>query len=264
MGDAPLDNPGLLDRKVILIVGGTSGMGLAATTACLAAGAKVVAVGLAPPEQTLSAEQQQRLRVIIADAREADTAVDAVRLAIRHFGRLDGLYHVAGGSGRSWGDGPLHELEPAGWDATLDLNLSSVFHSNRAAIRQFLHQGEGGTILNLSSVLATRPAPEHFATHAYAAAKAAIIGLTRTTAAYYAPHRIRVNALLPGLVNTPMAQRAAENPLIMAEIKQRQALDGGRIGAPGDLDAAVVFFLSDQSRFVTGQALAVDGGWSVR
>ena len=82
-------------------------------------------------------------------------------------------------------------------------------------------------------------------------------------AAYYAPHQIRFNLIAPALTETPMAQRAAENTEIMTFIQQKQPLDGGRIGKPTDLDAAAVFFLSDQSRFVTGQVLAVDGGWSV-
>ncbi|HYG77939.1 MAG TPA: SDR family oxidoreductase, partial [Planctomycetota bacterium] len=107
------------------------------------------------------------------------------------------------------------------------------------------------------------PSPLHFATHAYAAAKAAIIGFTKSCAAYYAPKNIRFNVLAPGLVETPMSQRAAGDATIQKFIATKQPLDGGRIGKPDDLDAAAVYFLSDQSRFVTGQVLAVDGGWSV-
>jgi NAD(P)-dependent dehydrogenase (short-subunit alcohol dehydrogenase family) len=136
-------------------------------------------------------------------------------------------------------------------------------NSNRAAARQFLAQGTGGTVLNMGSVLGFSPSPQFFSTHAYAAAKAAIIGLTQSAAAYYAVQQIRFNVIAPALVETPMARRAAGDPRILKFIATKQPLDGGRIGMPGDLDSAVIFFLSHESRFVTGQVLAVDGGWCV-
>jgi NAD(P)-dependent dehydrogenase (short-subunit alcohol dehydrogenase family) len=145
----------------------------------------------------------------------------------------------------------------------MELNLTSVFYSNRAAVRQLLSQNKSGAILNLSSVLAFSPSEHHFATHSYASAKSGIIGLTKSCAAFYASRNIRFNALAPGLVQTAMAQRASNDPVIMAFVKTKQPLDGGRIGQSSDLDAAAVFFMSDASRFTTGQVLAVDGGWSV-
>jgi NAD(P)-dependent dehydrogenase (short-subunit alcohol dehydrogenase family) len=135
--------------------------------------------------------------------------------------------------------------------------------SNQAAVRAFLTQGTGGTILNMGSVLGYSPSPVHFATHAYAATKSAIIGFTKSIAAYYAKDDIRVNVLAPALVETPMAKRAAQDDVIQAFIKTKQPLAGGRIGQPDDLDGAAVFFLSDFSRFTTGQILSVDGGWSI-
>jgi NAD(P)-dependent dehydrogenase (short-subunit alcohol dehydrogenase family) len=107
------------------------------------------------------------------------------------------------------------------------------------------------------------PAPAFFATHIYAAAKAAIIGFTQSCAAYYAPQNIRFNVLAPGLVDTPMARRAVADPVIGSFIRTKQPLEGGRIGQAEDLDAAAVYFLSDGARFTTGQVLAVDGGWTV-
>jgi NAD(P)-dependent dehydrogenase (short-subunit alcohol dehydrogenase family) len=135
--------------------------------------------------------------------------------------------------------------------------------SNRAAVRQFLKQDSGGAVLNMTSVLAYSPSPRLFSTHAYSAAKGAIIALTRACAAFYARQNIRFNALAPGLTATPMSRRAQANAEIQRYIRTKQPLDGGRIGLPGDLDAAAVFFMSDASRFVTGQVLAVDGGWGV-
>jgi len=150
-----------------------------------------------------------------------------------------------------------------GWNKTLELNLTSVMLSNRAAIRIFLKQGSGGAVLNLSSVLAFSPSPEHFTTHAYAASKAAVIGFSKSLAATYAKHRIRVNVLAPGLIDTPMANRAKSDQQVMDYIAHKQPLDGGRIGRPGDLDGMVCQLLSDQSAFITGQTIAVDGGWSM-
>ena len=115
----------------------------------------------------------------------------------------------------------------------------------------------------MTSVLAFSPSPKFFATHAYAAAKAAVIGLTKSCAAYYAADGIRFNAVAPALIETPMSRRATEDEAIMKFIRSKQPLDGGRIGQPDDLDAAVVYFLSDQSKFVTGQVLSIAGGWSV-
>ncbi|HIA46536.1 MAG TPA: SDR family oxidoreductase, partial [Candidatus Hydrogenedentes bacterium] len=105
--------------------------------------------------------------------------------------------------------------------------------------------------------------PEHFDTSVYATAKAGIIGLTKNLAANYAASNIRVNAIAAGLIDTPMSARAQEQDEIMDFIAKKQPLDGGRIGRPDDLDALVVYLLSDESRFVTGQVINVDGGWSV-
>jgi NAD(P)-dependent dehydrogenase (short-subunit alcohol dehydrogenase family) len=256
--------PGALENKVIVVIGGTSGIGLSAAKAFIAAGARVVALGR---DQETSTEAEKVLTgnglVITADATDPKAPVAAINVALGNFKRFDGLYHVAGGSGRKKGDGPLHELSDDGWEYTVTLNLNSVFYSNRAAAQQFLRQNSGGSILNLSSVLAASPSAHFFATHAYSAAKSAIIGLTKASAAYYASTNIRFNVLAPGLVATPMSQRAQSDPAIMQFIASKQPLDGGRMAAPADLDAAAVYFMSDASRFVTGQVLAIDGGWEL-
>ena len=253
-----------LKGKSLVIIGGTTGLGLSAARAFIAHGARVVLAGR-NPESLKNAQKElgRSARGLSADATDSRTAVHAIKIAVREFGGFDGLYHVAGGSGRKLGDGPLHELTDTGWRATLDLNLSSLMFSNRAAVRQFLAQRAGGSILNMGSVLGWSPSPRFFATHAYAAAKSAIIGFTKSIAAYYAAHNIRCNVLAPGLVETPMAVRAAQDQAVVEFIKTKQPLDGGRIGAATDADAAAVYFMSDASRFTTGQVLAIDGGWCV-
>jgi NAD(P)-dependent dehydrogenase (short-subunit alcohol dehydrogenase family) len=197
------------------------------------------------------------------DASMEGTAIKAIRLCIEKFGGFHGLYHVAGGSGRKFGDGPLNEITREGWDHTLSLNLSSLMLSNQAAVKVFLERKSGGSILNMGSVLGYSPSPKYFVTHAYSAAKSAAIGFTKSIAAYYAAQNIRINLLAPGLVETPMAQRAANDEKIRSFIKTKQPLDGGRIGSAQDLDGAAVYFMSDYSKFTTGQVLSVDGGWSI-
>ena len=190
----------------------------------------------------------------------------AVASAVGRFGRLDALFAVAGGSGRRFGDGPVHELTLAGWQQTLNLNLTSQVLVARAVLRQMLDQeptaaGGRGALLLMSSVLAFSPVPDLFGTHAYAAAKGAIGALTTTMAAFYAPLGIRVNAVAPALVATPMSARAArirQPPRSPAASSHWRAGSWIRRRGPGGGVPAL-----RRVAAVTGQILAVDGGWSV-
>jgi len=253
-----------LKEKAIVIIGGTTGIGLAAALAFVEHGAQVVVVGRNPDSAEKAASSLGNDGfAITADASIPDTAVNAIAACKKKFNRFDGLYHVAGGSGRKFGDGPLHEISLDGWNQTLSLNLTSLMLSNQAAVRAFLDQKTQGTILNMGSVLGFSPSPKYFVTHAYAATKSAVVGFTQSIAAYYASNNIRINALTPALVETPMSKRAANDELIMSFIKTKQPLDGGRIGKPEDLIGAAIYFMSDYSIFTTGQVLSVDGGWSI-
>jgi NAD(P)-dependent dehydrogenase (short-subunit alcohol dehydrogenase family) len=255
---------GALSGKSLVVIGGTTGLGLSAARAFVENGARVVVVGRNPENAKAAQKSLGKSSLFLsADATNPVTAIKAIQLALSKFHGFHGLYHVAGGSGRSMGDGPLHELSDDAWRATIDLNLTSLVCSNRAAVRQFLAQRTGGAILNMSSVLGWSPSPRYFGTAAYAAAKSAVIGFTKSISAYYGPQKIRCNVIAPALVETPMARRAAKDQEILSFIKTKQPLDGGRIGQPNDLDAAAVYFMSDASKFTTGQVLAVDGGWCV-
>lgn len=253
-----------LANKRIVIIGGTTGIGLSAARAFVAEGAQVVVAGR--NEESVAAAQQvlgANGLAMAGDATQEETAALAIRRCRETFGGFDGLYHVAGGSGRKMGDGPLHEMTLEGWNKTLELNLTSLMLSNQAAVRAFRELKQGGTILNMGSVLGYSPSPAYFSTHAYAAAKSAIIGFSKSIAAYYAKDNIRVNVIAPALVETPMAQRAANDEQILSFIKTKQPLDGGRIGQPADTDGLAVYFMSDLSKFTTGQVVAADGGWSI-
>ncbi len=252
------------NKRTIVIVGGTTGLGLSAARALVADGTNVIVVGRnADSGEAAVAQLGNGSRFLVADATDPECAVQAIREALDVFGSFDGLYHVAGGSGRAFGDGPVHELSDEAIEETMGLNFTSLVYSNRAAIRAFLAQQTGGVILNMGSVLASSPAPAYFATSMYASAKAAVVGFTKSAAAFYARDSIRVNVVAPALVETPMSRRAADNDEIKNYISTKQPLDGGRIGQPQDLDDAVVFLLSDRSRFVTGQVFTIDGGWSI-
>ena len=254
----------VLEKKNLVIIGGTTGLGLSAAKAFVENGANVVVVG----RNEASTEEAKNILganavAVAGDAVESYTAISAIETCIRNFGGFNGLYHVAGGSGRKMGDGPLHEITIEGWNKTIELNLTSLMLSNQAAVKQFLKQGTEGSILNMSSVLGFSPSPQHFATHAYASTKSAVIGFTKSIAAYYAKNNIRANVIAPALLETPMARRAADDDKILDFIRTKQPLDGGRIGRPSDLDGLVVYFMSDLSGFTTGQVVAVDGGWTV-
>ncbi len=233
---------------VVLITGCT---GIARATAEMAAaqGAQVLLAGLG--------EDCFQVDLTLNDG--ADRALAA---CLEKFGRVDALFNVAGGSGRRFGDGPLHECTDDGWSRTMDLNLKTTFLMSRAALRHWLQLEQPGTILNMTSVLAKSPEPAHFATHAYTASKAAITGMTRAMASYYAPHRIRVNAIAPGLVATPMSARAQGDKDLLEYMERKQPASGGIIAA-SDIASAAWFLLSDASRAMTGQIVTVDGGWSV-
>lgn len=200
----------------------------------------------------------------VANEGEVSAAVDA---CVEHFGRIDALYNVAGISGRRLGDGPVHEASLTGWETVMTTNATSVFLVCRAAIRQMLTQqpgtdGERGVILNMSSALARHPSPTHFGTHAYAASKGAIEAFTRALAATYAPHGIRVNAIAPALVATPMSRRAQDDPVIGAYLEAKQPLARGPI-EPDDVTPTALHLLSSDARMITGQVIDVDGGWGV-
>ena len=253
-----------------LITGAT---GIAAATARLAsqAGASLFIVSLHESDCAILANEIKalggRCEFYAGDLVQEATASNAVQNCGQLFGRIDALFNVAGISGRRFGDGPIHECTEAGWDVTMDTNAKTTFLMCREVVKQMLQQdvtaaGLRGTILNMASVLAFAPEPTHFASHAYAASKGAIISLSKAMAAYYAPHKIRVNAIAPGLIRTPMSQRAQENPTIVEFLKTKQPLAEDLIEAE-DVVSAALFLMGDESRHITGQVMTVDGGWSV-
>ena len=256
------------DGRVVLVTGST-GMAASAVRALAAEGASVFVVSRTADHARDLVEGigSERAAWHTADISLEEGAEGAMQACIGAFGRLNGVFNVAGISGRRFGDGPIHAATLAGWETVMRANATSHFLVCRAAIVRMLAQpaderGMRGSIVTMSSQLAQRPSPTHFATHAYAASKGAIESLTRAMAAEYAPHGIRVNAIAPGLVATPMSQRAQGDPAILAYLERKQPLAGGVIETD-DVTPTVLHLLSDEARMVTGQVIGVDGGWSV-
>jgi NAD(P)-dependent dehydrogenase (short-subunit alcohol dehydrogenase family) len=173
---------------------------------------------------------------------------------------IDALVCAHGISGRRFGDGPVDECTDAGWAAVIDANLTSVFRYARAAIPALRADGGGGFVV-VSSALALVGGDEDFATHAYAASKAGLVGLTRAMAVHYAKDGIRCNVVAPGLIATPMSERARSDPRIVARLPELQPLTG-TFGAPEDVARACLYLAT--APFVTGAVLTVDGGWTAR
>ena len=254
-----------------VLVTGSTGMAASAARAITAEGGTVFAVSrTAAHLATLEAEIGAiggRCLWHPADLRREDEVEAAFAGFDARVGRLDAVYSVAGISGRRFGDGPLHQATLEGWETVLRANATSQFLVARAAIVRMLAQdpdesGSRGAVLLMSSTLATHPAPAFFATHAYAASKGAIEALTRSLAAYYAPHRIRVNAVAPSLIATPMSRRAQDDPDVLAYLADKQPLAGGPISADA-VTATALHLLSGDAAMVTGQVVSVDGGWGV-
>jgi NAD(P)-dependent dehydrogenase (short-subunit alcohol dehydrogenase family) len=264
-----MGGPRLLNRRC-LIVGGTGGIGLRAATRFAEEGAQVVVVGLAPgaPAGTFAGEGEGRITQELGDVSNESEVTRIFQSARETLGgRIDALLHVAGISGRRFGDGPLHECLDEGYDRVMNVNARGVFLTNREAVR-IMHgqepdaEGMRGAIVNIGSVLSESPSREFFGTIAYAASKGAIRSLTLAAAARYAPERIRFNLIEPGLIDTPMAARAVNDPMIRAYLAKKQPLAGGP-GLPEDVAEAAVYLCGPEARFVTGAILNVDGGWTV-
>lgn len=255
----------------IYIVTGSSGIAAATIKLLLKEGGHVFYIGKESDQCKRLQEEISSMKFsadyIVGDLTDESIVNKLVSSCIEKYGRIDGLFNVAGVSGRAFGDGPLHECTQEGWEKTLEVNLTTQFRMCKYVLNQMLLQepdqeGRRGVILNMSSVLAFSPEANNFNAIAYAAGKGAIISMTKAAAAYYAKDSIRINAIAPGLALTKMSERASENEAIISFMKTKQPLAGTVMDAM-DVAKAAVFLLSSAACMITGDTLVVDAGWSI-
>jgi NAD(P)-dependent dehydrogenase (short-subunit alcohol dehydrogenase family) len=250
---------GLLDNKTYIVTGGGGGIGRDASRVLAEAGAHVIVTDIATAsgEETVAAIRSAGLSAgfFKADLASEDEIRALVQHAVGTRGRLDGAFNNAGLEQCAL---PLHELSLDQWERAIRIDLTSVFLCLKHEIIAMLKSG-GGAIVNTASSLgqvAIANASE------YIAAKHGVVGLTRAAAAEYARQGIRVNAVLPGIVLTPMISRLVADPAFGAffdKVKERHPI--GRFGEPREIGEAVKWLLSDGASFVNGAAFAVDGGY---
>ncbi len=275
-----------LADKVVIVTGGASGIGRAAARCMAAAGAHVVLgdMDVRGGEATAAAVFREGGEAVFVPC---DVTVRAqvealVEAAVQTYGRLDAAFNNAGMEGEH---ASTVDCSEANWDRTLEVNLKGVWLCLRAELRQMLRQGRGGSIVNTASVAGIVAERGHAA---YAAAKGGVIQLTRTAAAEYAGAGIRINAVCPGAIRTPMVDRelkamrlsammpgAFHTPatrfwadvvvrlpgLSQLSLKMMQPM--GRSGRPEEIAEAAAWLCSDASSFVTGHALVADGGMTI-
>lgn len=248
---------GRLEGKVAIVTGGASGMGRATVKRFLDEGARVVVGDLNADNgkdllDELAREKREKSAEFVRVDVASETDVEAmVKRATDQFGRLDIIFNNAGLGGAF---GPITELDVDGWDYTFAVLVRGVFLGIKHASRVMIAQGHGGSIINTASIagLCGGNGPQ-----AYSAAKAAVVNLSQSTAVELGTHRIRVNAICPGAILTPLLHQGdPEGAKANAEALQPWP----DVGRGEDIAAAALFLASDESHFVTGQPITVDGG----
>lgn len=246
----------LLANRVAIVTGGGTGLGLAIAARLGELGA-LVAIGsrnAAHLESGTAALRHAGLdpQAIQVDVRKPEQVDEMVTRVVRHFGRIDILINNAAGNFVC----PAEELSPNGWNAVVGSVLNGSFYCARAVGRHMIARAAGGSIV---SILANYVWTGSAGTVHSAAAKAGVMSMTQTLAVEWARHRIRVNAVAPGPIESDGAARQLWNsPAAAARVAEAVPL--GRFGAPGEVADAVAFMVSDHAAFITGETLTVDGG----
>jgi 2-deoxy-D-gluconate 3-dehydrogenase len=252
--------PSLFDLhgRTALVTGAGRGLGSGMAKALATAGAQVVLVSRSEDQLKTVAEEITAAGgtagILAWDLGDGASAADLVGEVVRRFGRLDVVVHAAGNMVRQ----PAGDLSAEDWDSVVGLHLRGAFLLSQATARHLKETGRDGSIILVGSLTSQRAGIP--GTVAYGAAKSGLLGMMRTLAVEWAPDGIRVNLIAPGFFPTALNADVEETPA-------RRALLGrvpmGRLGTPEDLGGTAVFLASDASGYITGEAITVDGGWSV-
>jgi NAD(P)-dependent dehydrogenase (short-subunit alcohol dehydrogenase family) len=246
-----------LEGKIGLVTGGTSGIGRDTAVLFAKAGAKVVVAGRREVEGQETVELMRAAGgdglFVKADVSKASEVDALVQKATEKFGRLDIAFNNAGVEG-VWV--PIIRQSEEDWDRTIDINLKGVWLCLKYEIRQMLKQGGGGAIVNMASVTGLVGSA---GAAAYSASKHGVLGLTKSAALETAKNRIRINAICPAVVETPMGGRLFGAPTVHKQVIGLHPI--GRFGRPSEIAEAVLWMCSDRASFMTGQSLVLDGGF---
>jgi 2,5-dichloro-2,5-cyclohexadiene-1,4-diol dehydrogenase 1 len=246
-----------LQDRVLIVTGAAGGIGRACAVTLAQAGAQLVLTDITDCGVTVAAirETGNQAAFIKADISVESEVEELVAQSVRMFGRVDGAFNNAGVEQCST---PLHELTAAQWERAMRIDLTGVFFCLKHEIRAMLKTG-GGAIVNTASALGAVAMPN---ASEYITAKHGVVGLTRAAAVEGGQNGIRVNAVLPGAIETPMVARAAADPAFSAYLAQLRArYPLGRFGQPHEVGDAVAWLLSDAAAFITGASISVDGGF---
>ncbi len=246
-----------LEGKVGLVTGGTSGIGRATALLFAKAGAKVVVAGRREPEGNETVELVRAAGgdglFVRADVSKASEVEALVQKTVEKFGRLDIAFNNAGIEG-VWV--PIIRQSEEDWDRTININLKGVWLCLKYEIRQMLKQGGGGAIVNMASVTGLVGSA---GAAAYSASKHGVIGLTKSAALETAKSGIRINAVCPAVIETPMGDRLFGAPAVHKYVLSCHPV--GRFGRPAEIAEAVLWMCSERASFMTGQSLVLDGGF---
>jgi len=247
---------GILDEKVAFITGGGSGIGAATAKIFAREGARVVVADVDDEggRRTVSevGDAGGEALFIHVDVTDEDGVRSAIQQTVEHFGRLDCAVNNAGTNGEP---GPVAGYSREAWDRVIAVNLTGVWLCLQAVIRQMLTTG-GGSIVNISSGAGLSGHPFNAP---YSASKHGVIGLTKSAALQYGADGIRVNAVCPGVIETPMVTFTKSHPELAEALLKRHAL--GRFGQPDEIAEAIAWLCSDAASYVTGIAMPVDAGY---